>query len=275
MSTTPLASIIRQPHGPSSVGFGATPGSSGASNGPPTADYESTLRRNNTVGNTRHQPSHSISSTLAASSAFHGNKSKSGTSRFRSGSLSSGNGDPGLVRKSSGRAVRKEEVVEESLEEGTTEVSSWGKGLSRQSSLPSRRGEYIPRIDLTPGFNPAAIPTEPVPTLNFSSHVPSHSVSSLSNPPPRPPRRISITPGVSTQQPVSAHSASLSLSSLAMVSPPTGYSLLETPAPAGVSRTQSLRAQAKHVEAGGLGRSASMKAAGEVSRIVTAILWMS
>ena len=113
-----------------------------SSNGPPAADSESTLRRSNTVGNTRHQPSHSISSTPAASSAFHGNRAKSGTSRFRSGSLSSGNGgDPGLVRKGSGRAVRKEEVVEESIEEGTTETASWGKGLSRQSSLPSRRGE--------------------------------------------------------------------------------------------------------------------------------------
>lgn len=30
----------------------------------------------------------------------------------------------------------------ESAEEGTTEVSGWGKGLSRQSSLPSRRGEH-------------------------------------------------------------------------------------------------------------------------------------
>jgi len=142
MATTPLASIIRQPLGPSSVGFNTTSTVSiNTSNGPPTADSESMLRRSNTVGNTRHQPSHSISSMPAASSAFHGNRSKSGTSRFRSGSLSSGNGgDPGLVRKGSGRAVRQEEVVEESIEEGTTEVSSWGKGLSRQSSLPSRRG---------------------------------------------------------------------------------------------------------------------------------------
>jgi hypothetical protein len=147
MSNTPLASIIRQPLGPSSVGFGAAPNLSGSSDGPPTADSDSILRRSNTVGNTRHQPSHSISSTLAASSAFHGNRTKSGTSRFRSGSLSSGNGgDPGLVRKGSGRAVRKEEVVEESIEEGTTETGNWGKGLSRQSSLPSRRGESRPLL---------------------------------------------------------------------------------------------------------------------------------
>jgi hypothetical protein len=51
-----------------------------------------------------------------------------------------------LVRKASGRAVRKEEAVIESTEEGTTEMGSWGKGLSRQSSLPSRRGECWRRL---------------------------------------------------------------------------------------------------------------------------------
>lgn len=35
----------------------------------------------------------------------------------------------------------------------------------------------------------------------------------------------------------------------------------------GVSRTQSLRAQAKHSDAGGLGRSISLKAVGEVCRL--------
>lgn len=142
MSSIPVASIIRQPHGPSANGFGAQPTTTtSTTTGPPTADIESTLRRHNTVSTTRHhQPSASISSTPAASSAFHGSKGSAGSFRLRSGSLSSSNPDPGLVRKGSGRAVRKEEAVLESTEEGTTEMGNWGKGLSRQSSLPSRRG---------------------------------------------------------------------------------------------------------------------------------------
>lgn len=132
-----VSSIIRQPLGPSAGGFGAP--SPTTSTGPPAADADS-LRRSNTIGTHRtHHASASVSSTSAATSAFHGQKGNP-SSRFRSGSLSSGNNDPGLVRKGSGRAVRKEESVPESVEEGTTEMGSWGKGLSRQSSLPSRKG---------------------------------------------------------------------------------------------------------------------------------------
>jgi hypothetical protein len=137
MSSAPLASIIRQPHGPSSNGFGAAPPAQQTGSGPPTADAESALRRHNTVSAPRHQPSASVSATPATSSAFHGS-----VGRFRSGSLTGSSPDPGLVRKGSGRAVRKEEAVLEATEEGTTEVGSWGKGLSRQSSLPSRRGGF-------------------------------------------------------------------------------------------------------------------------------------
>lgn len=143
--SAPVASIIRQPLGPSSNGFGAQQTSNNSTSmGPPPADAESALRRHNTVSTPRHhQPSASISSTPAASSAYHGSKAPSGSFRLRSGSLSSSNPDPGLVRKGSGRAsVRKEEAVIESTEEGTTESGTWGKGLSRQSSLPSRRGKF-------------------------------------------------------------------------------------------------------------------------------------
>jgi len=67
--------------------------------------------------------------------------------RFRSGSLSSSDQGVGLVRKGSGReAVMTEEAVVE--DEGYEEIESAGfgnesfaKGLSRQSSLPSRRCE--------------------------------------------------------------------------------------------------------------------------------------
>jgi hypothetical protein len=73
--------------------------------------------------------------------------------RFRSGSLSSTDGGSGLVRKGSGReGVRTEEVVveDEVLETGDGDQEAVGglgnegfaKGLSRQSSLPSRRCEF-------------------------------------------------------------------------------------------------------------------------------------
>jgi hypothetical protein len=64
--------------------------------------------------------------------------------RFRSGSLSSGDAGANLVRKGSGReAVRPEEAVveDEDPETETTEGTGFAKGLSRQSSLPSRRCE--------------------------------------------------------------------------------------------------------------------------------------
>lgn len=119
--------------------------------GPPAPDTDS-LRRANTVSNPRHQPSASISANSAASSAFHGVPSSAastsantgrgvrGVSRFRSGSLSNTLPDPGLVRRASGRKVTKEVVLENEGEGEGIEAASWGKGLSRQSSLPSKRG---------------------------------------------------------------------------------------------------------------------------------------
>lgn len=130
---------IRQPRGPS-----ANPSADSfnpPSNSPPTADQDAGVRRSNTIGSTRHQPSASISASAAASGAFHGGKYRPGTQgRFRSGSLTNGNkegsvneGGASLSRRPSGREV---EVVHEDQErEGPSE------GLSRQSSLPSRRGE--------------------------------------------------------------------------------------------------------------------------------------
>lgn len=164
---------IRQPRGPpNETSFQPTP-----SPGPPIAEPNSNLRRNKSTSTTinRHQGSASISSSPATISAFHGqahgqtpslvgNSSSSSSSNaiggsrlgngargFRSGSLSSGSelvigaggfgGAPGLSRHGSGREVRKEEVVLEVQEETGIENSYWGKGLSRQSSLPSRKGE--------------------------------------------------------------------------------------------------------------------------------------
>jgi hypothetical protein len=145
---------IRQPRGPSTNSF---------TSGPPQADTDS-LRRAKSISNTitpsqRHGPSASISSTPSASSAFHGHgtgltRSKFTAGRFRSGSLSSGaggvgDGSSGLVRKGSGReAVRTEDPVIEAEESSpATETGNWGgwsgKGLDRQSSLPSRRGSSI------------------------------------------------------------------------------------------------------------------------------------
>jgi len=143
------AAPIRQPRGPPSdtstqpLAFSLSP---------PTADADS-LRRANTFSTPRHQPSASVSSIPATTSAFHGaghtNASGrfKGMGRFRSGSLSSGDAAAGLVRKGSGReAVRPEEAVveDEYLEEEETSGmgnEGFAKGLSRQSSLPSRRCE--------------------------------------------------------------------------------------------------------------------------------------
>ncbi|WWC90642.1 uncharacterized protein L201_005578 [Kwoniella dendrophila CBS 6074] len=137
MASAPVAPI-RQPRGPSANSFGAPAPPS--HDGPPAPDSESLLRRANTVSTTRHQPSLSISTNSAASSAFHGSRMRSGPNRFRSGSLSSGTSEGGLVRKGSGREVRTEEVL---LETEDDQASNWGKGLSRQSSLPSRRGKFL------------------------------------------------------------------------------------------------------------------------------------
>nr|XP_019044757.1 hypothetical protein I302_06670 [Kwoniella bestiolae CBS 10118]OCF23687.1 hypothetical protein I302_06670 [Kwoniella bestiolae CBS 10118] len=263
MASAPVAPI-RQPRGPSANSFGAPAPASAQpqqpDNGPPAPDTESLLRRHNTVSTTRHQPSSSISTNPAASSAFHGSRMKSGVNRFRSGSLSSGTSEGGLVRKGSGREVRTEVAVPEGeVEEGSSgmETSNWGKGLSRQSSLPSRRAN--------PTF--ANRQTEAPPEL------PKPIMTSM-GPPPRPPRRISVA----TQDPASpppaqspiAHAPSHSLSSLAMFNRVTlpAAQMEEEKATAGanVSRTQSLRAQAKHSENGGLGRSTSLKGTGEHHR---------
>lgn len=271
-----VAAPIRQPRGPSSNSFGSE---SSPCNGPPAPDSESLLRRYNTVSNPRHQASASISSTSAASSAFHGGRFRNGSvglsNRLRSGSLSSGSDNGGLSRKGSGRAsvaARTEEAVIESGEEGTMETGgSWGKGLSRQSSLPSRRGEYfsLPEVgynDLTDstGLNPV--------TAVIPAPSPDPPKPSITVPPPRPPRRISVAAQSTTPPPpVPNHSVSHSLSSLAMLGRPNEQALNESdenlaqPSQQGanVSRTQSLRAQAKNAEASGLGRSSSLRSAGE------------
>lgn len=142
---------IRQPRGPPSdsssqpLAFALSP---------PTADAD--LRRANTFSTPRHQASASVSSIPSTTSSYHGHGGAGqgsaggrfkGMGRFRSGSLSSGDAASGLVRKGSGRdAVRTEEaVVEDEIEETTeaVESESFAKGLSRQSSLPSRRCESL------------------------------------------------------------------------------------------------------------------------------------
>lgn len=104
-----------------------------------------------------------------------------------------------------------------------------------------------------------------------------HAKGSM-GPPPRPPRRIQVSDiahPISPPPPTSSHSVSHSLSSLQMFSPPAAQriSLEEQSIPigggAGVSRTQSLRAQAKHTDTSGLGRSSSMRTAGEVGCLFT------
>jgi len=145
MTSAPLAAPIRQPRGPPSDASASQPAFALS---PPAPDAES-LRRANTFSTPRHQPSASVSSTPATTSAFHGQaKQNNGrfkvTSRFRSGSLSSGDAGVNLVRKGSGReAVRTEEAVveDEDPEEQQAGTENFAKGLSRQSSLPSRRCE--------------------------------------------------------------------------------------------------------------------------------------
>ena len=254
MSVTPVATPIRQPRGPSTNAFGST-----TPTGPPQADTDS-LRRSNTVSNPRHGVSASISSSAAGSSAFHGVrgfKSNAGN-RFRSGSLSSSGSAEGngLSRKGSGRAVQTQEVVIESGEEGSPEIAQgFGKGLVRQSSLPSRKSECRDwHIADDTVLNPSIVATD------------------ASQPPPRPPRRIPVAHANPTSGLASSHTASHSLSSLTTIQPkrtssaePNG-ALVPVAGGFGVSRTQSLRDQARHHASSSLGRSASMRTAHEMAR---------
>ncbi|KAK4683442.1 hypothetical protein P7C73_g6822, partial [Tremellales sp. Uapishka_1] len=139
---------IRQPRGPSSAAFGKSPS-------PPPPDSE--LRRNKTVP--RHQPSASASSPSTVSSTL-GTRLATGARGFRSGSLSTGS-DAGLIRRVSGREVSV--VPEGEAEEGATEAGHWGKGLSRQSSLPSRKGVPAAGLTVTPATTDAshAHPADP------------------------------------------------------------------------------------------------------------------
>jgi hypothetical protein len=94
-------------------------------------------------------------------------------------------------------------------------------------------------------------------------------------PPPRPPRRIQvgIPESMSPPLPVSAHTASHSMSSLHMLSPVAPIILLdeqpEVTVGAGVSRTQSLRNQAKHSRNASLGRSSSLRDSTDVSQMTS------
>ena len=217
-----MATPVRQPRGPSSNSFGAA--SPARTFGPPTPDTES-LRRANTVSNPRHHASASISSSSAGSTAFHG---RFGASvRNRSDSLSGHSDTPGeLSRNSSVREVR---AVLESTEEVMEDVepSHWGKGLSRQSSLPSRRG-WSRRI--------AELKTVQKPKSDFEAMPP----------PSRPIRRPSPAPS-------SSHAPSLSLSSLMAFRDEDGNT-------SSLSRAHSLRNRIKTTDAtGGLNRSSSLK----------------
>lgn len=98
-------------------------------------------------------------------------------------------------------------------------------------------------------------------------------------PPPRPPRRIQIgiPESMSPPPPISAHTASHSMSSLHMLSPSTPRIQLEEDPQvaigAGVSRTQSLRNQAKHSRNASLGRSSSLRDATDVSETIDGIVY--
>jgi len=98
-------------------------------------------------------------------------------------------------------------------------------------------------------------------------------------PPPRPPRRvqIGIPESMSPPPPVSAHTASHSMSSLHMLSPAAPRIMLdeqpEVTVGAGVSRTQSLRNQAKHSRNASLGRSSSLRDSTDVSMIGSGMDW--
>jgi hypothetical protein len=109
-----------------------------------------------------------------------------------------------------------------------------------------------------------------------TNHVASKSsgvaVGSM-GPPPRPPRRIQVDAISESMSPppTSAHTASHSLSSMHMFSPPNQRIPLEDQAVssgAAVSRTQSLRNQAKHSQSISLGRSSSLRDSSEVRQMV-------
>lgn len=112
----------------------------------------------------------------------------------------------------------------------------------------------------------------PVTSMSSQNQV---ATKGLMGPPPRPPRRIQVSDMVepiSPPPPSSTHTVSHSLSSLQMFSPPAHRIALEEQpghvgGAAGVSRTQSLRAQAKHAETSGLGRSSSLRTPGQVRDI--------
>ena len=96
----------------------------------------------------------------------------------------------------------------------------------------------------------------------------SPSADTMPPPPPRPPRRITNAPPNTGNSALPAHAVSHSLSSLTMVQP-----LLTVPQQAdpgfgvGVSRTQSLRNQARHHDPSSLARSASLRSAEESARL--------
>ncbi|BEI83230.1 hypothetical protein CcaverHIS002_0310980 [Cutaneotrichosporon cavernicola] len=307
----------------SSTGVGA----GYASAGPPMADSESLLRRNKTVATAaraaqtanRSADSASASAASPAADAAAYRRSLGPTTleayqrQLRSGSFSGmapspqlaavgSSADGGLVRHTSVRgdfASRGGQTTEETLIEDepldqvpSTEPSNWYKGLSRQSSLPSRRLNVV-----NPGLFTPAEPRDQGPQPSNSSSMPP--------PPPRPPRRVyqpadqanSLPPTAASTQSThsrssSSHAPSHSLGSLSMLAnphyePSATSSVPSTPGsaghgsyneaaaaaaalPAGVSRTQSLRAHMHHnpqtmVEMGTLGRSASMRTPGELS----------
>lgn len=128
------AAPIRQPRGPSTQGAFGKP-SSPPDTGPPVADSDSLLRRNNTIGSGQASGRHAPSASVSAQSV------KYKESRFRSGSLSTGDG---LVRKTSENSRQEVVIEDQDLESPVGGLEGgWGKGLGRQSSLPSRRGELI------------------------------------------------------------------------------------------------------------------------------------
>lgn len=162
----------------SPVDGSSAPGSANvnAQSGPPAADTDSTLRRNRTVGSGQsgrygHATSASLGGAALGYSAAGAGGARTGTgggsnastdggpkykeSRFRSGSLSSqhsasSDGQSGVIRRTSTRERPEsrsgvQEVVHEDkdLESPVGGLEGgWGKGLARQSSLPSRRGEF-------------------------------------------------------------------------------------------------------------------------------------
>ena len=120
-------------------------------------------------------------------------------------------------------------------------------------------GPFLPFVNIPTGINLAAASAyEPLPP--GAADLPSRS-------PLRTPIENASGSRASVHPP--SHTPSLSLSSLSMFNmPPGGIQLRDAPpvpTQTTVSRAHSLRAQAKHPDPSLLGRSTSMKAAGEVS----------